>query len=96
MTNLAQWSALVGFLLPLLIAIVQQSHWSRRTRTVVGAIAVTVAALVTAATENKLNWDTWATSLIWIAVTAYTSYRNVWIPLGAAPAIEEKTTLNKP
>lgn len=83
MSNLAQWSALVGFLLPIVVAVVQQAHWSRTVRTVIGIIAAIVAAIVTAATENKLTWHTWATSLIFVSTLAFTTYRNLWVPLGA-------------
>lgn len=92
MSNLAQWSALVGFVLPLLVAIVQQSHWSRAVRTVIGIIAVIISAGVTAFVENKLNWNNWATSLIAIATVAFTTYRNVWVPLGAADWVEAVTS----
>lgn len=92
MSNLAQWSALVGFLVPLVIAIIQQTHWGRTIRTIVGVVSSLAAAVVTAAVQNNLNWNTWATSAIWIVTTAMVSYRTIWVPLGAAPFIEAKTT----
>lgn len=92
MSNLSQWSALVGFLVPLAIAIVQQSSWPRVVRTIIGAIACVAAAIITALTENKLDWNTWATSVIFVATIAFTSYRNVWVPLGAIDWIEALTS----
>lgn len=93
MSNLAQWSALVGFLIPLAIAVVQQTHWRRWVRTVIGVVCSLGAAIITAAVENRLTWNTWATSAIWIVTTAMVSYRTIWVPLGAAPTIEAKTTV---
>jgi hypothetical protein len=91
-SNLSQWSALVGFILPLVVAIVQQSHFSRTARTIIGAVSVVVSAVITALLQNTLDWNTWATSVIWIATTAFTAYRNVWVPLGAADWIEAVTS----
>lgn len=95
MTNLAQWAALVGFVTPLLVAVVQQSHWGRPVRTVIGILSVLAASVVTAAVEGHLTLHSWATSLIWVATAAYTSYTHIWVPLGAAPAIEQATTVSK-
>lgn len=92
LTDLVQWSALIGFLLPLLVAVVQQSHWSKAVRTVIGIIAVLVTSFVTTAVEGKLTWDRWAESLVVVFVLAMTAYKSVWVPLGAAPLIEEKTS----
>lgn len=96
MTDVAQWAALVGFILPLVVAIVQQSHWSRTVRTVIGAICVVVAAVVTALVEDKFNMHQWATSLIFIALTAYSSYTHIWVPIGAAPWIQNHILATNP
>lgn len=93
MSNLAQWSALVGFVIPILVAVVVQSKWSRAVRTVIGVAASLVAATVTALVEAKLTAGTWATSSIWVLTTAMVSYRNIWVPLGAAPWVEQKTNV---
>lgn len=92
MTNLAQWSALIGFLLPILIAVVQRPSFPKWVRTVVGIVFSIGAAILTAMIENKLTWNTWATSLIFVALAAYTSYGHIWVPIGAAPYVEKKTT----
>jgi hypothetical protein len=92
MTNLAQWSALVGFLLPLVVAVIQRPTFSRRLRTVIGIAASAGTAVLTALIEGKLTWNNWATSFIFVAVTAWASYGHVWVPAGAAPYIEAKTS----
>lgn len=92
MSDLAQWSALVGFLLPLLVAVLQRPQFSQTVRTVVGICASIVAALITAWAETDLNWHTWSTAVIFIALTSWTTYKRVWVPVGAAPLIEAKTS----
>lgn len=89
MSQLAQLSALIGFLLPILIAVVQKSHWSRAVKTVVGAIVCIIVATITAIVHGDVTtWHEWATALIFIFGAALVTYRNVWVPLGAAPWIE--------
>lgn len=51
-----------------------------------------VAAAITAAVDKSLTWNNWATSLILVATVAFTTYRNVWVPLGAMDWIEAKTS----
>ena len=94
-SDLAQWSAFIGFLLPLLVQIVKQPWMRRWMRTVIGLVAAVLSALITAAVQNKLSWDSWATSVIFVAVTMWTSYLAVWVPLGAMNFIERKTTIGK-
>lgn len=96
MTNLAQWSALVGLLLPLLIAVVQQTHWSSPVRTIIGVLASVIASIVTPAVYSNLNWHTWATSFITVFGAALITYKAVWVPLGAAPWIEKSTSVKPP
>lgn len=93
MSNLAQWSALVGFVLPILVSVVVQSKWSRAVRTVIGVAASLAASVVTALVESNLSGQTWATSSIWVLTTAMVSYRNIWVPIGAAPWVEKKTNV---
>lgn len=90
--DLAQWSALVGFLLPLLVAIIQRPGFSKKTRTFIGIAASAVAAFFTAWAQGKLSLAGWANSFIFVAITSWTTYLAVWVPAGAAAWIEAKTT----
>ena len=92
MSNLAQWSALVGFLLPLVIAVIQRPSFSRPVRTIIGVVFSVGAAILTALIEGNLSINSWATSLIFVAMAAYTSYTHVWVPVGAAPYVEKVTS----
>lgn len=91
-SNLAQISGLVGFLLPLVVAVIQRQTWSNTFRTIVGVAACAVAAVITAWAESKLNLHNFATSALVIFTLTKTSYLAVWKPSGVAPVIEEKTS----
>lgn len=92
MSQLAQISALVGAILPLVVAIVQHHKLPVWARTVIGIVASIAASLITPAVQSQLNWHTWATSLIFVAGAVYTTYAHVWVPIGAVPWIEQKTS----
>lgn len=91
-SSLAQISGLVGFLLPLLIAVIQREHWSQQVRTIVGVAACAVAAAVTSYFEGKLNLQDWSTSVLVIFTLTKTSYLAVWKPTGVTQKVEKKTS----
>lgn len=94
MTTLAQLSALVGALMPILIAIVIQYHWSRPVKTVVGLACSFIASILTPAIYTTLTWHTWGTSAVAILLASLATYTAVWVPLGARK-FEYKTTIDK-
>ncbi len=93
--HLAQLNAVVGTVLPLLIAVVQQTHWSRTVKTVVGLTCSVVASVLVPEFYTKLTWNTWGYSAVFLIGAVLATYRNIWVPIGAAPAIERKTTIGK-
>lgn len=90
--NLAAWSSLVGLLLPLLVAVVQQQHWSPRVRTIVGVAACAAAAAVTSYLQGTLDLHHFAESALVIFTLAKTSYLAVWKPTGTTGVIEQATS----
>lgn len=94
--NLAAWSSLVGLLLPLLVAVVQQAHWSAKVRTTVGVAACVVAAVGTAYFQGKLDLHNFVESALVIFTLAKVSYLSVWKPTGTTPAIEQATSPTPP
>ena len=94
MSHLAQLSAAVGFLLPLLLAVIQQTHWSRGVQSIVAAVACVIAAVITAAVNGDLDPHSLVTSLTVIYTLSQVTYRNFWKPTGVAPKIEANTTVN--
>jgi peptidoglycan/LPS O-acetylase OafA/YrhL len=92
-TDLAMWSLLVGAALPALVAFVQRSTWSKRTRAIVGLVSSVVAGGVTTwLTEGDALWEQgMAHAILLTAIAAWGSYTALWKPTGAAAAIEAKT-----
>lgn len=92
-TDLLMYSALVGFLLPPVLAIVIQSSWSQRAQAVVAFLACLIAGAGTAYFEADLDGRTWVSSALVVLTTGLATYRNFWKPTGIAPAIEARTNL---
>ena len=90
--NLGQWSALVGILLPLLVAVVEQQHYPSWLRSLIGDLACGFAAVVTAYLQGNLDFHNWYSSAVVIFALAKTSYLAVWKPSTVAPRIEAATS----
>lgn len=89
----ALWSAFLGAVLPLLIAVIQQPQWSKQARTIVAVVVCAIAGAVQAYLDGKLASGVNVVSAIMIVtMAALTFYRNVWKPLGATGAIERATS----
>ena len=94
-------AALLGTVLPLLIAVVQQEHWSARTRAAVALflIAFAAAALV----ESKGLWHGWTqtsvdaygTAFAGLVVATWGTYSHLWSQLGVSQWIEKVTTFTR-
>lgn len=95
LTDLAMWTAIVSFFMPLLISIVQQPTWSPRLRSVVAAVSSGIAGLGTVYFTTPALFDTQVTPTVVLTVImgSIAAYRGFWRTSGVAPAIEEKTTL---
>lgn len=85
----------VGVLLPLLIALVQQWHWPREVRALVG-FAVCFAVAVVMNVAGFADIHSFTTSLVTLLALAATFYRNYWLPTGVAPKLEKATTFTDP
>lgn len=94
MTNLQMWALVVGFLLPPVLAVIQQTNWSDRLRAVVAFLACLVAGIGTVLVQlDHWDWkDVVSTSLL-ILVTAISTYHAFWKKTGIATGIEVKTNV---
>lgn len=90
--SLEMLSALVGALLPMLVAVVNRSHWPAWGKGVVVLASSVVAGGVTAWWSGQLTGLRWTESALIIAGAAVVAYRHFWQPTGIAPAIEAATT----
>jgi len=96
-TNLSMWSAVVGFLLPPFVSVVQQAKWPTWARSVVGFVACLAAATGTVYIQGPevFTWQRWTTAALTVFVAAMTAYKALWQPTGIAASIEQKTTPTK-
>lgn len=87
------WLLVVGFLLPLVISVIQQQSWSDQLRALVAFAACVVAGAGTAYFQGDFTGKRVISGILIVAVTALTTYRNFWKPTNISPTIETMTTL---
>lgn len=93
--DLGQWNIFVGFLFPLVAAVLKQTGWSTRVNAVVSFVAAAIAAFVTTANAGQLSLQHWAESLILVYTVAVAAYSGLWKPTGADGAIKDATSFVK-
>ena len=97
MTSAEQWALLVGFLMPLLLSVIQQPGWSKPVRAIVMFIVCIVGGLITVwvATPGGLSGSSTHGIIgvcLTVALAAVAFYEKFWKPTGVAPAIEAATS----
>jgi len=95
-TNLAMWSLIVGFVIPPVLAVVQQPTWSQSLRTVVLGVTALIAGFGTAYFAGSLDGKDITTAVLIVLVSAISTYRGFWKTSGVAPAIERATSPKAP
>lgn len=89
-----QATLLVGFFLPLLLAIPVQSHWPDSLRTLVTVGAYAVAGAITAAVGGNFTGKTFWQSTLSVLALGVLGYKGVWQPSGIALGIETRTNFS--
>lgn len=94
MSNLEMWALIVGFILPPILAVVQQPGWAKPVRALVTAVACVAAGIITELVRlnGHWNWDNWLQTTLTIGVAAIAFYHGTWKPTGIAPGIERSTS----
>ena len=87
------WSLVVGFFLPPVLAVVQQSKWPDQLRALVAFAACAVAGVGIAYFQGDLTGKRFVEAGLVVLVTAVATYRNFWKPVGVSSAIETRTNL---
>lgn len=87
-----QWSLVVGFLMPLLIAVIQQPAWKKDVKATVAFFACLCAAVVQLSIEGKLDFKHFMPTVVLTLVTAISTFQHFWKPTGIADAIEKGTS----
>lgn len=98
-THDAGIAALIGAVLPILIAVILQSHWTDGAKAVVAFLVCAAAAVLTSFLSDSVRWDdpgwnwvTWFGSMYGAAMILYARF---YRPTNVAPTIEAKTNLAK-
>jgi len=95
MTDLMMWSLIVGFFMPPVQAVIQQTHWSSRVRAGVNFVACFVAGTGVAFFQGDFTGRRVVGSVLVVLVTTIAVYKGTWKPTGVAPAIEAATSSDK-
>jgi hypothetical protein len=90
-TTQQEAALIVGFFLPLVLAIPIQSHWPSSLKTAFSVAAYAGAGAITAAAAGTLTGKTFWQSTLLILALGVVGYQGVWKPSGIAPAIETHT-----
>ena len=94
-SNLVMWGLVVGFLMPPLLAIVQQPGWTVGVRSIVMFVASIVAGAGTVYFNGGFDFsepDKIITTVLVIMVTAISTYKGLWQTTGIATKIEIATS----
>lgn len=92
MTDLEMWSLVVGFFLPMVIAVVQQPRFPQPVRALITFLACMVASGVTIWLQGEVEFERWVESGLLILVSTIATYKGLWKPVGLAPEIERATS----
>jgi hypothetical protein len=95
MSNLALVSAFVGIVMPLVVSVINQEHWSSQLKGVVALLVSFVAAAVTTWAEGGLHGHSLASSFLIVFGATIATYRVFWKPTGISDKVETATTVKK-
>jgi hypothetical protein len=94
-SNLQLTSAFVGFIVPLVVSFVNQSHWKPQYKGVVAIAISALAAFITSWVAGDLHGKSFATSFLIVLGATLSTYRIFWKPTGIADSVENATTIHK-
>lgn len=92
MSNLTQWSAIVAFFVPLVVALLNQEKWSPQIKAAVFFVVSIVAAGGTAYFQGDLTGKRWLDSALIVVAAGAAYYHGFWKPTAVAPTIEKSTS----
>lgn len=93
MDNTQTLSLIGGFLAPVVAGVINQEHWSSKTKAVIAFIVCLVVAAFVAWYDRSLSTHNLRETLPIVFLAAIATYHWFWKPSGIVPAIESKTTL---
>lgn len=90
--DLLMWTLLIGALLPVAIAVPNQTQWSRTAKGIVTLLICVLVGAGTAYFNGAFSGRGIISCVLVVAVMALFTYQTFWKPSGIAPAIEGATT----
>ncbi len=88
--NLAQWSAIVAFAVPLAVAFVNKAVWPSTVKASVFFGVSLVAAAGTAYFQGDLTGKRWLDSALLVVAAGAAYYHGIWKPSGVTDHVETK------
>ncbi|MGW2920431.1 hypothetical protein ACWDBF_21570 [Streptomyces angustmyceticus] len=92
LTDSQLWAAALGYLLPPVIAIVQQPRWTGAVKALLMLLVAVVVGLGTAYFNDQFTGKSIVTCMLTAAIAIGVAYHTVWRPSGIAPGIEAATS----
>lgn len=96
LSDLQMWSLLVGFFLPLAIAVIQQPKWSAPVRAAVTFVVCALAGAGTAYLNGSFEGRPLISTILLVLVTALSSFKGLWKPTEIAGSVERLTSPGSP
>lgn len=91
--SLVELSAVIGSLLPMAVAVVNQPRWPAWGRAAATAVLCVVAGGVSAAAAGELTGKSWLQAAGVVFAAALLTYHAWWKPSGITSTIEQKTAI---
>lgn len=96
MTTPELWAVLVGFLTPLLVAVVKQPRWSKQQKQVISIVVAVVVGVLNLLAQGVLNEASFTPSgalatLVLVLGASQGAYALLWKPTGVSDRIEVAT-----
>jgi len=93
--SLVELSALIGALLPTVVAVVNQPRWPAWARAIATVLVCVAAGAASAAAAGELTGKTWLEAAGVVFAAALTTYHAWWKPSGITNAIEDATSVRR-
>ncbi len=88
MSDSDMWTGIVGFLLPLAIAVIIKEGWTKELQAVIAFVACLVAAVGSAYFAGQLDPKGVVHDMLIVFTLAMTSFGFLWKPTGISEAIQ--------
>jgi hypothetical protein len=96
-SDVVMWSLVVGFVTPLVTAIIVQSHWSSGAKAILNFVVAGIGACGVQYFEGNLDWNhNLVSTILFVAVTSIAAYHGLLRPTAVAPAVETATNVTTP